>query len=102
MKSGRFRRRSDVIKTASEATGPAELDPRGLSKHFGSFRAVVSLSDKKGEFITILGASGSAMTPTLMIIAGFDYPTRGVVCFRGRNITYMSPHQRNMRIVLQS
>jgi ABC-type Fe3+/spermidine/putrescine transport system ATPase subunit len=37
-----------------------------------------------------------------MMIAGFDYPTSGVVCFRGRNITYMPPHLRNMGIVVQS
>jgi putative spermidine/putrescine transport system ATP-binding protein len=49
-----------------------------------------------------LGASGSGKTTTLMMVAGFDYPTRGVVCFRGRNITYMPPHLRNMGIVFQS
>jgi len=87
-----------------EATVPAELELRGLTKLFGSFRAVhdVSLSVRKGEFITILGASGSGKTTTLMMVAGFDYPTGGEVSFRGCNITYMPPHLRNMGMVFQS
>src|SRR4051812_16961396 len=87
-----------------QGASPAELEFGGLTKLFGSFKAVdnVSLSVGKGEFITILGASGSGKTTTLMMIAGFDYPTSGVVTFRGLNITYMPPHLRNMGMVFQN
>jgi putative spermidine/putrescine transport system ATP-binding protein len=87
-----------------QAAAPAELEFGGLTKLFGGFKAVddASLSVGKGEFITILGASGSGKTTTLMMIAGFDYPTSGVVMFRGVNITYMPPHLRNMGMVFQS
>ncbi len=82
----------------------AELEIRGLSKSYGDFRAVddLSLSVAKGEFITILGASGSGKTTTLMMIAGFDYPSVGEILFRGRAITYMPPHLRNIGMVFQS
>ena len=82
----------------------AELEIRGLSKSYGDFRAVddLSLSVAKGEFITILGASGSGKTTTLMMIAGFDYPSAGEILFRGRAITYMPPHLRNIGMVFQS
>ena len=83
---------------------PAELELRGLTKVFRGFRAVngVSLSVGKGEFITILGASGSGKTTTLMMIAGFDFPSSGEVVFRNHNITYMPPHLRNIGMVFQS
>lgn len=83
--------------------GP-ELVLEGVTKLFGVFKAVdnVSLSVRRGEFITILGASGSGKTTTLMMIAGFDFPTAGQVKFRGQNITYMPSHLRNMGMVFQN
>ncbi|MGE3063981.1 MAG: ABC transporter ATP-binding protein [Hyphomicrobiaceae bacterium] len=92
------------MKTDREPDAGPELVLDGLTKMFGPFKAVdgVSLSVNRGEFITILGASGSGKTTTLMMIAGFDYPSDGHVHFRGRNITYMPPHLRNMGMVFQS
>jgi putative spermidine/putrescine transport system ATP-binding protein len=81
-----------------------ELEIRGLRKLYGDYCAVddLSLTVAKGEFITILGASGSGKTTTLMMIAGFDYPTAGEILFRGRTITFMPPHLRNIGMVFQS
>lgn len=81
-----------------------ELELQGVSKLFGDFRAVddVSLTVGRGEFVTILGASGSGKTTTLMMIAGFDYPSQGAVRFRGSAITYMPAHLRNMGMVFQN
>jgi len=81
-----------------------ELEIRGLRKLYGDYCAVddLSLAVAKGEFITILGASGSGKTTTLMMIAGFDYPTAGEILFRGQTITFMPPHLRNIGMVFQS
>ena len=85
-------------------SGVPELEIKGVSKLYGDARAVddVSLTVRQGEFITILGASGSGKTTTLMMIAGFYFPTAGEIKFRGRNITYMPPHLRNIGMVFQS
>jgi len=81
-----------------------ELVLEGLKKLYGDFSAVqdVSLRVQRGEFVTILGASGSGKTTTLMMIAGFDYPTAGSIFFRGQNVTYMPAQHRNMGMVFQS
>ena len=81
-----------------------ELELRGLRKLYGDFCAVedFSLTVGKGEFITLLGASGSGKTTTLSMIAGFDFPSAGEILFRGQAITYMPPHLRNIGMVFQS
>lgn len=86
------------------ASDVPELEIESVSKLFGIFKAVddVSLSVRRGEFVTILGASGSGKTTTLMMVAGFSYPTAGSIRFRGQTITYMPAHLRNMGMVFQN
>src|SRR5438105_5352179 len=57
------------------------LELRHLSKRFGDFSAVddLSLEIAAGEFLTLLGASGSGKTTTLRMIAGFEPPTAGEI-----------------------
>ena len=66
-----------------EAPPLAYLRLDRLTKRFGPIVAVddVSLTVRRGEFMTLLGPSGSGKTTTLSIIAGFDAPTSGVYCF---------------------
>jgi putative spermidine/putrescine transport system ATP-binding protein len=61
-----------------------------------------SLSAEKGEFVSFLGPSGCGKTTTLRMIAGFERPTSGTITLDGRDITDVSPNQRNVGMVFQS
>ena len=47
----------------------------------------VSLSVKKGEFVTIVGESGSGKSTLLNILGAIDYPTKGQVIVNNKDIT---------------
>ena len=53
------------------------------------------------EFITLLGPSGCGKTTTLRIIAGFETPDEGSVCFEGEKINDVPPHKRSVNTVFQ-
>ncbi|MCB2115726.1 MAG: ATP-binding cassette domain-containing protein, partial [Rhodobacteraceae bacterium] len=43
----------------------------------------LNLSIAKGEFLTMLGPSGSAKTTRLMMLAGLETATHGEICLDG-------------------
>ncbi len=61
----------------------------------------LSLTIKKGEFVTLLGPSGCGKTTTLRMIAGFELPTEGQILFNGMDITKLPPHKRAVNTVFQ-
>jgi putative spermidine/putrescine transport system ATP-binding protein len=62
----------------------------------------ISLDIAKGEFLTLLGPSGSGKTTTLMMIAGFEEPTSGVIELGGEDLTRRKPYERNIGVVFQN
>src|SRR5260370_13301343 len=82
----------------------ADLDLRGLSKHYGDFYAVreVSLHIADGEFWVLLGPSGCGKTTSLRMIAGFIEPSAGHVRLAGQDVTLLPPWKRNAGMVFQS
>ncbi|MCW5729947.1 MAG: ABC transporter ATP-binding protein [Alphaproteobacteria bacterium] len=62
----------------------------------------INIDIAKGEFITFLGPSGSGKTTTLMMIAGFEDPTRGTIDLDGKDLTVQKPYQRNIGMVFQN
>ena len=75
-----------------------------LTKKFGDVAAVsnVSLEINEGEFMTFLGPSGSGKTTTLMMIAGFLFPTSGDIRIGADSIVSKPAHKRNIGIVFQN
>ena len=67
----------------------------GLTKSFGGVRALdnVSFEMKRGEFLGVIGPNGSGKSTLVNLITGFVKPDRGVVIFRGMDITAKMPYK---------
>ena len=61
----------------------------------------VSLSVKRGEFLTILGPSGCGKTTLLRLLAGFNTATKGEISIDGEVMTNVPPHMRPVNTVFQ-
>ncbi|HLQ70974.1 MAG TPA: ABC transporter ATP-binding protein [Bacillota bacterium] len=74
-----------------------------LRKTYGDFTAVkdIQLNIHKGEFLTLLGGSGSGKTTTLLSVAGFLEPTSGEILLNGDSIIDKPAHKRNIGMVFQ-
>ncbi|HEY8684559.1 MAG TPA: ABC transporter ATP-binding protein [Chloroflexota bacterium] len=100
---------TDVLQAAgiSDRTRALESVPdirlAGVSKQFGNVRALepTDLTIDRGEFFSLLGASGSGKTTTLRIIAGFEEPSTGKVYLQNRDVTLTAPYERNVNTVFQ-
>jgi len=93
----------DGITRRHETVRLPILELRHLSKLFGDFAAVddLSLEIASGEFLTLLGASGSGKTTTLRMIAGFEPPTSGDILMAGQPIAALPPFKRDINTVFQ-
>jgi putative ABC transport system ATP-binding protein len=54
----------------------------------------VSLTIREGEFVAIMGASGSGKSTTMNIIGCLDRPTKGTYILDGQDVSEMSKDQR--------
>ena len=62
----------------------------------------ISLTIKKGDFLTLPGPSGCGKTTTLLMVAGFEIQTSGDIILAGKVINNIAPFNRNMPMVFQS
>ena len=84
--------------------GEIILSLQNISKNFGEGDVLrsINLDVQRGEFITLLGASGCGKTTTLRIISGLETPDTGSVLLSGRDVTHMPPESREVNTVFQS
>ena len=77
----------------------------GVEKTYDGVALVVrelNLDIRRSEFITLLGPSGSGKTTTLMMLAGFEVPTRGTITIEGRDISRVPAYKRGIGMVFQN
>ncbi len=75
-----------------------------VTKKFKEFTAVndVSFEVKDGEFVVVLGASGSGKSTILRLIAGLEVQTSGHVYIGDMEVDDYEPRDRNIAMVFQS
>jgi ABC-type lipoprotein export system ATPase subunit len=82
--------------SAGTSASPIAVLTDQLSRHYRMgetlIRAVdgVSMQVPAGEFLAMLGTSGSGKSSLLNLIAGLDHPTSGTVTVQDRNLAQMS------------
>jgi branched-chain amino acid transport system ATP-binding protein len=71
------------------------LEVQDLEVSYGAIKALrgISLSVRRGEIVTLIGANGAGKTTTLRAISGMVRPSRGTVQYEGRSIIGTRPHQ---------
>ena len=73
---------------------------RGITKRFGTgagaFQALkgVDLDIAPGDFVAIMGASGSGKSTTMNILGCLDVPSSGTFLFRGHHVETLDRDQR--------
>ena len=77
---------------------------KNINKFYGENHVVkdLSIDVQEGEFLTILGSSGSGKSTTLRMVAGFEQPTTGEILLAGTNVADKEPFERDVNTVFQS
>jgi spermidine/putrescine ABC transporter ATP-binding subunit len=80
------------------------ISVRNVSKSFGTFHAIndVSLDIARGEFFSLLGASGCGKTTLLSMLAGFEPTTKGEIYIDGQPMSSVPPNHRPVNMVFQN
>jgi len=77
-------------------SGPVVLQARGLTRDFGTFRAVedVDLDIYAGEIHALVGPNGAGKTTVLNLLGGQLLPSSGEIFFEGKPLGRTRPHDR--------
>ena len=92
------------MSTAASGSDAPVVEFSGVSKVYGQgdteVRALdgVDLSIRSGEFVAIMGASGSGKSTTMNIVGCLDVPSHGVYAFRGVNVGEPQRRLRRARV----
>ncbi len=75
-----------------------------VQKSYGAVRVLeeLNLQVEPGEFLVLLGASGSGKTTALRILSGLETATEGRVRIGDRDVTDVLPKYRDISMVFQS
>jgi multiple sugar transport system ATP-binding protein len=83
----------------------AEIKLDDVTKEFvDGVRVVdgVELTVESGEFVVLVGPSGCGKSTLLRMIAGLEEVTGGHVTIGGRDVTHLSPRDRDIAMVFQN
>lgn len=71
------------------------LELKGVSKGYGETPVLkrLELSVEEGEFLAVLGFSGTGKTTLINLLAGLELPDAGQVLFRGQPVTGPGPER---------
>ena len=75
-----------------------------VTKSFGAVDAVrhLSLEVDDGEFVSYVGPSGCGKTTLLRLLSGLEPVSSGDIHIGNRNVTALSPKERNVAMVFQN
>ena len=81
----------------------AEVVLSDVTKRFGEDVALsnVSMTVPDGSFVVLLGPTGAGKTTTLRMVSGLDTPDAGRISIGGRDMTGLTPAQRDVAMVFQ-
>ncbi|MCZ7934858.1 sn-glycerol-3-phosphate ABC transporter ATP-binding protein UgpC [Agrobacterium leguminum] len=82
----------------------AQVEVVRLAKSFGTVDIIrdLDLSIANGEFVVLVGPSGCGKTTLLRMIAGLETTTAGAIRIGDRDVTNLSPRNRDIAMVFQS
>jgi ABC-type Fe3+/spermidine/putrescine transport system ATPase subunit len=85
-------------------TGELALRVENASVRYGSNLVLqpTTLTVRRGDFVTLLGPSGSGKSSLLNLVAGFVQPVEGRISIKDRDVTLLPPRARNCGVVFQS
>jgi putative spermidine/putrescine transport system ATP-binding protein len=91
------------VNGSSDGAG-ADVRLVSLTKRYRSVTAVdsIELNVRDGELFTILGASGSGKSTTLLMVAGFIAPTSGEILIGDQRVNDIPPQKRNVGMIFQN
>lgn len=80
------------------------LKIQNVNKMFGSFQALenIDLDIEPGQFLILVGPSGCGKSTLLNMIAGLESVTSGDILIDDKNVTQLSPKDRDIAMVFQS
>ena len=81
-----------------------EVTLSSIRKSYGPLEVLhgVDLAIEDGEFLVLVGPSGCGKTTLLRIVAGLEMITEGNVKIGGRDVTRLSPRDRDIAMVFQN
>ena len=80
------------------------LKIKNVNKTFGSFKALedINIEIEPGQFLILVGPSGCGKSTLLNMIAGLESVSSGDILIGDKNVTQLTPKDRDIAMVFQS